>query len=832
MSNIRIALEKKFEQHRIVIWNDSKTEFQEEFAQLEIPGITKTALADNELGLKIRMLHTEPKAKFLVYRAGETPEPTQNWLLDVELSQGVFQADQASLWLIELGLGQEFYQLSVQHKEFFASKERREALMRLISPTDSLPMVQRKMIAVSTRSGSIEIQLILERLLCEHADKKSDSVSLLARFNLDSLFWDWMASSLEYKSELPSVAELSLLLFKNALKQSLGERGTLHQDALIFLQRFRDSRISADAYKELSAWAAKELGVDKLLDGLVVSVLKEMDWFQCVEEKLLVKLANGLFEKSLPLDTCADIGSMRVHSLWAKNFEHHYGMLQHAEHLQTELNLWKPSMGDALQTVERYCHADFRIDQAYRKMLFHFREAGQPQFLKALCESLDGFYNNRFLLPLSNAWQAHVDAMPNWNIEGIKRQRDFFTDHVQPVLDTGREKIYVVISDALRYEVAEELQRAILKENRYEATLNPVLGVLPSYTQLGMAALLPGKSLSIRDDDTSLTLRDQMPTNGTEYRGKVLAIKSGVSTKAITSKDWMALNREDSRELLKSVSTLYIYHDAIDAVGDDRQTEDRLPNACEEAQKELLQIIKKLANANASNILVTADHGFQYRYTTPEPSDYCSEPAQGSGILCKDRRFVYGHGLQASDAFKKWTSAEIGLEGNLEFLFPKSVLRLRLSGSGSHFVHGGTSLQEVIVPVLAVNIKRVQDVEPVGVEVLRRSEYITSNQVLITVYQTDASSEKQPGRSLRAAFYDTKGELLSDIREFVCDSTAEAPREREQTIKFLLTSRVDQYNHQDIELRLEERIGSTTQYKPYRSPWRYQVRKGFASDFE
>ena len=144
----------------------------------------------------------------------------------------------------------------------------------------------------------------------------------------------------------------------------------------------------------------------------------------------------------------------------------------------------------------------------------------------------------------------------------------------------------------------------------------------------------------------------------------------------------------------------------------------------------------------------------------------------------------------------------------------------------------GISIPEVVIPVLSVNIKRVHDVEPVCVDVIRRSEYITTSQVLITFYQTEASSEKQPGRSLRGAFYSMDGELLSDIREFTCDSNSESARDREQTIKFLLTSKVERFNNQDIELRLEERIGTTQQFKPYRNVWRYQVRKGFASDFE
>lgn len=45
---------------------------------------------------------------------------------------------------------------------------------------------------------------------------------------------------------------------------------------------------------------------------------------------------------------------------------------------------------------------------------------------------------------------------------------------------------------------------------------------------------------------------------------------------------------------------------------------------------------------------------------------------------------------------------------------PKSINRLRLKGSGSRFVHGGATLQEVVIPVISINKKRQSDVGKVG----------------------------------------------------------------------------------------------------------------------
>jgi hypothetical protein len=82
---------------------------------------------------------------------------------------------------------------------------------------------------------------------------------------------------------------------------------------------------------------------------------------------------------------------------------------------------------------------------------------------------------------------------------------------------------------------------------------------------------------------------------------------------------------------------------------------------------------------------------------------------KGREILYQGRRFVLGRGLQADSGLRKFSSAELGLTGDLEALIPKSINRLRLKGSGSRFVHGGASLQEVVIPVLRVNKKRQSD---------------------------------------------------------------------------------------------------------------------------
>jgi uncharacterized protein (TIGR02687 family) len=254
--------------------------------------------------------------------------------------------------------------------------------------------------------------------------------------------------------------------------------------------------------------------------------------------------------------------------------------------------------------------------------------------------------------------------------------------------------------------------------------------------------------------------------------------------------------------------------------------------AVEETLQELIRLIKKLTGANANNLLVTSDHGFIYQNRALEESDFSGSDAVGDEILFRDRRFVLGKGLKATSGFRKFTSTQLGLTGNMEVLIPKSINRLRLKGSGSRYVHGGASLQEVVLPVLKINKKRQSDVTAVEVDILRgTSSTISSGQVAVAFYQAQPVTDKVQSRILRAGIYTQAGDLISDSHELVFDLASENPRERELQVRFVLTRKADDANEQEVILKLEEKHAGTTHYKEYKS-LRYLVRRSFTSDFD
>ena len=242
--------------------------------------------------------------------------------------------------------------------------------------------------------------------------------------------------------------------------------------------------------------------------------------------------------------------------------------------------------------------------------------------------------------------------------------------------------------------------------------------------------------------------------------------------------------------------------------------------------------MKKLANANASNMLLTSDHGFIFQNRVLNESDFSDPIVDGDQILYKNRRFILGKKLKQVPELRKFKSAELGLAGDMEINIPKSINRLRIKGAGSRFVHGGASLQEVVIPVLRINKKRRSDITSVEVDILRGgTSVITSGQLALEFYQTAPSTDKVQPRTLRAGIYTMQGELISDSHTLVFDSNSDNSRERKLQVRFVLTREADKVNGQDVLLRLEENVTGTSHYKEYKS-LKYLVRRSFTSDFD
>ena len=825
---IKKMLSKKFENNRVVFWYDKDGQFSEDFQNIELDDVKKLAIGENEFVIKYQILRQEPNQKFLLYKNGEKPDNKENWLLDILLANDEFQTEVWAITLSELGLGSEYSDITKEHAFFFNSKDRTEKLKELLNETCSINQVRMKMLFVITKTEG-DINAVVSSLLQEYANGETKMMNVIQKSNLDKFLFSKMDETFGYHSNNQSIKDFIINAFKWSfainLNKSVKDEEKLSNGARIFLNQWKnDSRYGKD-FEKISNEVAEIINAENIVYSENYKDLVDADYFEVIDKRILTSLIDDLGKRTINPKEIFDIIAQRKSMRWYKKFENLYLAVWYAtqfiQMFDANARFDVSSIGTG---IENYVQNWYKIDLYYRKFIFNIKASGHIGTFGKFVEDIENLYSNKYLLNLNDNWQQQLDKKTVWEFDCVDRQRDFYKNYVA----NSKSKLCIIVSDALRYEIGDELASRIRQEDRFEAKLNHAITGLPSYTQLGMASVLPHDALEIIEKDVTV-LADNVSTSGLDNRNKILSQRT---TKAIALKDTDVVNSniETLREIVKNHDVIYIFHNKIDEIGHALSSEEQAFEAAEATIEELMKIVKKFTNANINNVLITADHGFIYQNKNLDEDEFLGVEPVGEQIFKKDRRFVIGRNLKEDNSFMKFDAKSLGLLGDLEFQFPKSINRLRLQGAARKFVHGGVSLQEVIIPIIAINKKRQSDTSKVEVEAMRSNDIISSNQLVVTLYQKDIVSDKVQRRVLTIGLYNKNGELISESKELLFDSTSTETRDREQQVTLLLNKNIDNENNQTVYLKLQEPEENTTYSKDYKQLV-YTVRKTFTMDF-
>ena len=825
---VKLTLEKIFQQHRLIFWYDEQAEMKDLFDDLSFENIGKLVIDKNEFGLKYHVLIEEPTKSFLIYKAGEKPEDHENWLLDLELSNYEFHTEPASLVLQELEWPLERKSIINEHEAFFTNAKRKADLKSVCELNDQESLIRTKMLSIAVGSEP-EWEKALYALFDEAYRGKQERYKAAEKFNLTSFLWSSIQQKYGYQATEPSLKDLLFHLLQNSFNRSIsGMKPELNKEAYLFVNRWKESSKARKLYKDWSTQFESDLNIESSIQLIPTESLLEADAYAIIDKKICLELRNHIIHNTLPNHTIQEWVERRRIKFFYEEFAHIYEALSKASMILDEIRKVNLSIESPKEGFDKYTKHWHRIDKYYRNYIYASGQAEHQSLLKELTLHIEKAYSNSYLLPLGDNWQKSLDKIPAWTIDRIESQRQFYVNWVAPYLKT-ENRVFVIISDALRYETAVELREIILQEDRYAAELTAVLGSLPSYTQLGMASLLPHQRLSF-EDKSDIVYADGISSQGTSNRTKILQ-KTYPGSIAISAEDFLKMkSNTEGREFIKPYNVLYIYSNHIDKTGDDKMSEHKVFEATETEFQYLLKIIKQISNMNGTNMIITADHGYLYQHNRLEETDFTDFTPTGD-IYRSNRRFVIGKNLDASAAVQKWSGEQLGLEGDIEILIPKSINRIKIQGAGSRFVHGGSSLQEIVIPILEINKARKSDIERVEVDVISRSPNITSNTFGVIFYQTRPVNEKLLPRKLRTGFFTSSGQKISDLVTILFNSTDSDSAAREKRQTYIFSNEANNFNAQDVYLRMDELIEGTNQYKEYKKIT-YRMMIAIRSEFD
>ena len=351
------ALTKLFERHRIIFWYDAKQELRDEFESLELSGVEKLELLNNEYGIKYRLLREQPEQKFLLYREGPQPADLDNWLLDVQLAHDEFRTDQAAIWLAELELGLEFTDVVQAHAEFFQAIKRRDAFKKLLNHDDTAGQIRLKMLAVCAGSEA-RLDAVVENLLQELADNRDEKIKLISRCGLDNFLWQQMNRCYGYMSDKPSIRDFAIDLFKYCYAMMMGgedqtSQGKLTGDALVFLKLWKDSRQFEAGFEILSAECAEVIGVEQDLAKRDFRELIELDYFRLIDQKIISELVRSVADRTVSSGEVSMWVRQRRKGHWHHEFQNLYEAIDYAAQFIHTLGEADFSMNSLVEGVQQ-----------------------------------------------------------------------------------------------------------------------------------------------------------------------------------------------------------------------------------------------------------------------------------------------------------------------------------------------------------------------------------------------------------------------------------------------------------------------------------------------
>lgn len=826
---IKEALEQQFKKHDVVFWYDEQNEFLEDFKSLTFSDINTIHVQGNEFEVKHKVSTNASKDKYLLYFNSPKPENHENWLLDLELAYHLFHTNQEALILQELGLDYHFKDLITEHMQFFKSKERIDRFKDIIGKDDSHKELRYKMLAITFNTDHISLNtfILAHASALAHDNEKIERD--LERYNLHKHFWELIREQFKYESNSPKIYDFLIEAFSLS-SAIIKEDPKVSKEAKFVLAIWKDTLSYRQYFDVVSGMIANDLKVEQHLNNVNIEDIYDEDLFKLTDKKIIYELIERLLSDEISNDKIQSTVKTRENKFWYPEFAGYYQSIAYASELLKGIQSTIYNFKSLEEGLDSYTNKHYELDLLYRKFILWHRKTNHDAILNKLAHKVEKTYVNTWLLQYNNEWQKIIDNQKIWPVNKPYSQRQFYKLHIQPFVDK-KQRVFVIISDALRYECGKELNNLLIKENRYNSSIEGALSSLPSYTQLGMASLLPHKNLAFEKASDAIRV-DGMGSSGVEARANILEKNAGTRATAIKADEFMQLNaKTNGRDFVKKYDVIYIYHNKIDKAGDDKTTEDYLVEVIEEEILYLKELLKKIANMNGNNMLITSDHGFLYQYQNIDESDFMKFDIKGD-VYKYNRRFILGDNLEENNSLKSFKYEDLGIDGIGEARIPKSVNRLRVKGAGSKFVHGGASLQEITIPILKVNKKRQDTTEQVEIDIIKSTDKITTNLLAVSFIQTEAISNALLGRSIRAVIKADDGTEISDVFKYIFNSEEENQRQREVKHRFQLTALASgKYKNQRVKLVLEEPMERSNKWKVYKEYY-YTLNISFTNDFD
>ena len=794
----------------------------------------------NNFYTKYLLEEEDPTSHYLIY-TNDDLSVEENWLIDTVYYSKTFYADKISLLLSDLGIDPSLRAVVKKYEKFFNKKHTQKFKSYGIEVfTEENIEVAIMSVLCNLKTPDFEelLKTILKESLAEEDNKYITSMEKYFDINV---FWKYVSNLYGYEREDRSLKTLFMHLTVTALSHSIEESVISNlksfiaernkSNSLVFVDHWMHHKSDYAIYNELAEVIEQEIKLADIVRQLPIEAFKNADTFPYFDKAIIIYIANSLEASHEDYEEYTKLINLRRVKHFYEKFQFIYEALFYTVKMYQFYKKYSTGIpkNTAMEMWKSYVNEYHAMDTYYRKFYVAFDNEPNSEILKKLKTMVENLYTNWYMGDLSSHWSQAVesDLKDNWVLPGIINQQDFYKQYVAPKVYKG-ERIFVIISDALRYEVGVEIAEKLNAETLGACEIEPILSVIPSVTKLGMASLLPHKVIDF--DENARVLVDGKSSSGIENRKEIIESTVADSV-AIHAQEVFAMNKAGRREHFKGKKLIYIYHDTIDAMGDKASTEIYTFDAVEKAIDEISTLIKIIRDdLSGTNILITADHGFVYQRDALVESDKIEK--EDIQTLEVKRRYMLSKENRKMDGILNINLDSIIKNDNqLNAYVPKSTIRFKIQGPGVNFVHGGASLQEVVVPLIKFkNIRRGQanskEIVKVDIKLTSTTRKITNSLFHLSFFQTEKVEDKVVPRTVLIYMADEEGSVISNEETIIGDRTSENPEERTFKLRFALkTMTYDKNKHYYLTIKDVE-TGVILEKIPF------NINLGIVSDFD
>lgn len=797
---------------RIIFWHDPDREFEQAIDEIAIPNVKVLKLTgSNNFYAKMLLSETDLDSDYLVYNPISYKDVKDNWLLDIECYSEEFRADMLSIRMAEYNMpnNSAMRKALKLYNKFFENKERAGKLASLHSDYTSAGQIHIDIIAVLSGTSMNTASGVIRALLLNGLNyDENPAVKNIQKFGNEDVMWELINRYTGFeRTEGATFDGLAAHILLTALSV------TMSKSSLAGLEKLISEPHSSLCYALVNEWMHSDFDdelydiarvvEDKLhlatrFDKIEVAELLNGECFPCINECIIRRFMTEISDNIIKVEDIVRATNTRRTMKWYKRVRHYYDGLLQVANMQkfNRDHIAGFHIAEHSKLFKAYCDEYYKMDTYYRQFHSAFGKSLKESstvledLYKNVADYVENLYTNWYLNTLGSQWNKLTfdEFQKDSELVDIPQQNRFYNNQISPLLQNNG-RVYVIISDALRYEVAAELCDLLVAETKGSAKLSAMQSMFPSATPYGMAALLPHKQITL--DENLKVLCDGMSTDGTAAREKVLKTV-GSGNVAITYKELLAMKQAERREKVADAQVVYIYHNTIDNAGENRPTEDQVFEACEDAISEIKNLIRVITNdLSGTNILITADHGFLYSYKPLEEKDKADKNFVSGEVHELDRRYIICDDECRAEHMIRIPMSNMNT--TLVGYAPLENIRIKKSGGSMNYVHGGISLQECIVPVIEFknmrsSNKKFVDVRKAELQLLSQSRKVSNSIFTLDFYQKEAAQGKVTAATYDIFMSDATGKAVSDTQTIIADKTDSDAMARTFHTRFTLKS--------------------------------------------